>query len=116
MTKEKLLGTKYGIRITRPWNSDMYNHNEKVAKLMKNNIAYSLLKLYEEGKDEDFYVLCKGVCYYGFIEEYITEENYEVALEDLSRMQNHELNNEWPWLVKKGLVEEVDQQMVGYNK
>ena len=79
MTKEKLLGTKYGIRITRPWNL-MFTADEI------------------------------------FPEEYITEENYEVALEDLGRMQNHELNNEWPWLVKKGLVEEVDQQMVGYNK
>ena len=114
MTKEKLLGTKYGIRITRPWNSDMYNHNEKVAKLMKNNIAYSLKKFYEKGEDEDFYVLCKGICYYGFIEKYITEQNYNTALEDLSRLQNFSLNEEYPWLVKKSLVEEVDQQMIGY--
>ena len=31
MTKFKELGTNQGVRITRPWNDEMYAHNDKVA-------------------------------------------------------------------------------------
>ena len=31
----KTIGTKYGIEITKPWNNEMYNHNDKVGELLK---------------------------------------------------------------------------------
>ena len=29
---------KYGIKITKPWSKEMYEHNDKVADMMKKNI------------------------------------------------------------------------------
>ena len=38
----------------------------------------------------------------------------DTALDDLSKMENYQLADEYPWMVSKGLVPEVDQQFVGY--
>ena len=114
MAKEKLLGTKYGINITRPWNADMYKHNNLVSEEMKTNIKLALKKAYEEKDDEKFIEISKYVCYYSFMYDWITDDNYDTALDDLSKMENYQLADEYPWMVSKGLVPEVDQQFVGY--
>jgi len=114
MAKEKLLGTRYGIRITRPWNSDMYTHNEKVAKKMKANIKKELTKAYEEKEDQKFIEISKYICYYSFMYPWITDDNYDTAIEDLSRMENYQLNEDYPWMVSKGLVPDVKQDLIGY--
>ena len=33
---------KYGIEITKPWSKEMYDHNDKVAELMKAEILLSI--------------------------------------------------------------------------
>ena len=42
MSKVKVLGKQYGIEITKPWSNEMYEHNDKVADLMKQSISESL--------------------------------------------------------------------------
>ena len=38
----KVLDVKYGIQVTRPWNAEMYDHNDKVATLMKAELKLAL--------------------------------------------------------------------------
>ena len=33
---------KYGIKITKPWSKEMYDHNDKVSHLMKAEILLSI--------------------------------------------------------------------------
>ena len=35
---------KYGIKITKPWSKEMYEHNDKVADMMKKNIEKSIVE------------------------------------------------------------------------
>ena len=49
---KKPLNTKYGIQITKPWSNEMYDHNDKVADLMKIEILIQL-KNAKESDDED---------------------------------------------------------------
>ena len=114
MAKEKLLGTEYGINITRPWNADMYKHNDLVSEQMKTNIKSVLDKAYKEEDHEKFIDIAKAICYYSFGDPFATEDNYETALKDLDGMPNYQLNEEYPYLVNQGLVPKVDQQLVGY--
>ena len=34
--------SKYGIKITKPWSKEMYDHNDKVSNLMKAEILLSI--------------------------------------------------------------------------
>jgi hypothetical protein len=36
--KFKELGTNQGVRITRPWNDEMYAHNDKVAEIVRSEV------------------------------------------------------------------------------
>ena len=46
--------------------------------------------------------------------DWITDDNYDTALDDLSKMENYQLADEYPWMVSKGLVPDVKQDLIGY--
>ena len=45
----KVIGTKYGIEITKPWNQKMYDWNELVGKLIKIDLYNKLEEFYKKG-------------------------------------------------------------------
>ena len=45
----KTIGTKYGIEITKPWNNEMYDHNDKVGELLKIELENTLDGIYDGG-------------------------------------------------------------------
>jgi len=114
MRDMKVLGKKYGIEITKPWNKEMYDHNDKVADLMKAELKLALVKAYKN-KDEE---LLRGVASviepsgygYGFDMDGI----YKDALNGLEMVQNYWLNEEYPYGVKKGIVPSVELEFIGY--
>lgn len=116
MSKVKVLGKKYGIEITKPWNDAMYNHNDEVAEVMKERIMDALteaLKSHDEVRMRD---IQKYICAYGMGVGYSIEEVHEEACKELDRVQNFWLNSEWPYMVQDGLVKDVEQGFVGYDK
>ncbi len=116
MSKVKVLGKKYGIEITRPWNDKMYEHNDMVADIMKERIMDALneaLKSYDEVRMR---TIQKYICAYGMGVSYSIEEVHEEACMELDRVQNFWLNTEWPEMVKDGLVKDVEQGFIGYDK
>ena len=45
---KKVIGSKYGIQITRPWNNEMYDWNDEVAKVIKVGLYSKLEELYKK--------------------------------------------------------------------
>ena len=103
-----ILGEKYGIQITRPWNNAMYKHNNKIAELMKENIKAAI-----ETYDGDMNDIARHVTGYTFA--YSCDEDIrEELLNELDRLQNFWLYQEYPYLVKKGICEAIEIEMIGY--
>jgi len=101
-------------KVTKPWSNEMYEYNDKVAELMKENILESI----ENNKNNwnilnELMTLCGGIKYG---EGYNIQDLYEGCLEELEMVQNYWLNEEYDYAVKQGLVKDVLYKMVGYGK
>ena len=101
-------------KTTKPWSKEMYQYNDKVAELMKDNIRESIEKNKTNWNNlNELMTLCGGIKYGS---GYTIEELYEGCLEELEMVQNYWLNEEYDYAVKQGLVKEVLYKMVGYGK
>ena len=99
-------------KVTKPWSKDMYDYNDMVADMMKNNIIKSI----EKNKDNfdilnELIVLCGGIKYG---DGFSIEDLYEGCLDELDSVMNYWLNEEYPYAVKNGLVDDVPYTFVGY--
>lgn len=110
----KVLGTKYGIEITRPWNKEMYDHNDKVADLMKAELRLALSKALRTENEQLLRDVASVIdpCGYGLGFE--VEDIYNDALKNLDMVQNYWLNEEYPYGVKKGIIPSVELEFIGY--
>jgi len=121
-----ILGEQFGITVTRPWSQEMYNHNDDVAATMKNNIFEALTEIYDTfeintegtltGDEDSLRELSKFICYYGFGDGYDTTDIYERTCEELERMQNYQLHEQYSNMVKAGFVRPEEIGFVGYDK
>lgn len=116
MSKEKLIEIVDGIRITKPWNPQMYEHNDKVASEMKENIFTALMVAYNCEDEILLKVIGKHVCSYGFGHGYSLDEMHEEICRELDNVQNYWLNEVYPDMVKDGIVEPTTINFVGYKK
>lgn len=116
MSKVKVLDVKYGIIITKPWSQEMYKHNDKVASEMKENIFLTLNKAYENDDEISLREIGKSICAYSFGQGFGMDEMYSEICRELDRVQNYWLNDEYPYLVSKGYVENLKEGFVGYDK
>jgi hypothetical protein len=116
----KTYGVKYGIVITKPWNTQMYDHNDKVAEVMKENIGKTLREVYDEALSLDDESLLRkvsrSICYYGFGEGFDTEHIYEETKQELENIPNYQLNETYADLEKDNLVPELEEYLIGYDK
>tara|TARA_R100000951_G_scaffold115975_2_gene125957 strand:- start:9267 stop:9602 length:336 start_codon:yes stop_codon:yes gene_type:complete len=110
----KVLGTKYGIEITRPWNKDMYDHNAKVVDLMKTELLVRLKNAYNSGDEDTLRAVTKIIQPSSYGIGYTFDDIYNEALKELTLVENYWLNEEFPYGVKKGIVSDVGVEMVGY--
>ncbi len=125
---------KYGIEITKPWNSEMYDHNEKVASEMKDNLMHRWNLLIAKLEEDDRYLmdrdwdeddikaecpelikLQRGVCYSGFGDGYSVQGVCDEFKRELDTMQNYQLHEEYSYLSFKGIVRRTRFMMVGYE-
>lgn len=116
MSKEKLIEILDGIRITKPWNETMYEHNNKVASEMKDNIFTAINDYYTKDDEDNLRVIGECVCAYGFGHGYDVDEMHREICRELDNVQNYWLNDIYPDMVKKGLVKQTKINFVGYNK
>ena len=101
-------------QVTKPWSSEMYDYNDKVAELMKENILNSI----ETNKNNwntlnELMSLCGGIQYGS---GYTIEDLYKGCLKEIKMVENYWLDQEWDYAVSKGFVNDVLYRMVGYSK
>ena len=136
----KKIESKYGIEITKPWNSEMYDHNEKVAEEMKANLLHHWKLLIDKCIDDDkFFMdrdwdeneikdtskdgyncpelikLQRAVCWSGFGDGYSVQDVCDEFKRELDTMQKHQLHEEYSYLSFEGIVRRTKHMMIGYE-
>jgi len=93
----------------------MYDHNDKVADLMKAEILLSIKNNKNDfDKLNDLISLCGGI---KFGDGYEIEELYDECLKELENVQNYWLNEEWDYSVNKlKIVNDINIEFIGYGK
>ena len=101
-------------KVTKPWSKEMYDYNDKVADIMKENIIESIeANKNNYDKLNELMVLCGGIKYGSGFD---IDDLYEDVKQEVGMVQNYWLNDEYPYSVKQGLVKDVPYKFVGYDK
>jgi hypothetical protein len=119
---------EYGIQIVKPWSTAMYDHNEAVAEVVRDEVAFmweeACKKAEAEFADEDelgnefadghwlsaasseMVAIQKAITYYSFSNQSIGDvaEAVETALEAMPLYQLKELVEELGLVLEKGFV------------
>ena len=103
-------------QVKKPWSKEMYDYNDKVADIMKDEIQSQLESAYSKrdtNKINELVTLSGGI---KFGDGYEIDEMYESCLEELTMVQNYWLNDEWDYAVKQNVVNDVvPYKFVGYG-
>ncbi len=127
MKNQKSTNMEYGIEITKPWSSQMYEHNEVVSFKMKNNILKSWNKLIGDlgdmnmdtpwrlfKKEDDVVKLQKSITGFSFGEGFSIGDVVREVKDEVEFMPNYRLHEEYDYLVSVNLVPKVKCGLVGY--
>ena len=92
----------------------MYDHNDMVSQLMKLEITKSI-ENYKNNFDKlnELMVLCGGIKYGSGFD---IDDLYQDVKQEVDNVQNYWLNEEYPYAVSQGLVNDVDLKFIGYDK
>tara|TARA_R100000455_G_C6240778_1_gene99758 strand:- start:240 stop:560 length:321 start_codon:yes stop_codon:yes gene_type:complete len=99
-------------KVTKPWSKEMYDYNDKVADLMKKNILKSIHTNRNNWDNlNELMELCGGIKYG---DGFSIDDLYLNVNKEVDNVQNYWLNEEYPYAVKNGLVDDVPYTFVGY--
>ena len=99
-------------QVTKPWSKEMYDYNDKVADMMKKNIFKSIHTNRNNWDNlNELMELCGGIKYG---DGFSIDDLYLDVQNELENVQNYWLNEEYPYAVKNGLVDDVPYTFVGY--
>ena len=99
-------------KVTKPWSKEMYDYNDKVADMMKKNILKSIHTNRNNWDNlNELMELCGGIKYG---DGFSIDDLYLNVNKEVDNVQNYWLNEEYPYAVKNGLVDDVPYTFVGY--
>jgi len=115
--KFKVLGVEQGVTITRPFNNEMYAHNDKVREIQNKAILEAMIKVKESG-DEDLMLKAGKACSgYGYGQGYDIDDIFKDATRNIENESNNWIREYvWPDMLELGLVQPIDIDYVGYKK
>ena len=115
--KFRVLGVEQGITITRPFNKEMYDHNDNVREMQNKAIIGALIKLKDSEDEELIEKATKACSGYGYGDGYDHIDMIEDAIQNVETSANNWMKDEiWPDFVRFGLVQPLDTDYVGYKK
>ena len=114
MKATKVREIKYGIEITKPWSKEMYDHNDKVSEIVKQNIETALFEIFKDGDEKSLRKISKSICAHGFGEGFSFNDIYNETMDTLDRAENYWLNEIYPDIVKDGFAPQLKYFFVGY--
>ena len=118
---------KYGIEITKPFSKEMYDHNDKIAKEMKDNIIAEIEHAYMRaigsiaasgGMDkgeEDLRKLITSFSGYQFGDGYELSDIKSEGTKMVQDAANWMMHEEYSYLCFEGLVPRVSKMMIGFD-
>ena len=125
MRKKKEPTFAYGIEITKPFSKEMYDHNDMVAKEMKENILKQWNALiygidhetdWEDfGDDESVVKLQKLVCYSGYGSGYTLGDVNNEFKNELDMMANWQLHEQYSYGSFERLLPRTKYMMIGFD-
>ena len=118
---------EYGITITKPWSTEMYDHNDALAEVVKakvlemwngafeaaeaefideDELGNEFTDMYWDAANEEMVKIQKAITYYSFTNQNITEVAEEVVetLENMPTFQLKELVEELEIELEKGFI------------
>ena len=118
---------EFGITITKPWSKEMYDHNEEVAEIVKNEVARmweeacknaeaefndeddlgnEFIDMQWDGASSEMIRIQEAITYYSFSNQSIGEvaDEVEETLEDMPLYQLTDLVEELDIKLDKGFV------------
>jgi len=111
----KVIGKKYGIEITKPWNKEMYEWNDTVAKLIKMDLYKTLKKMYEGGASKKVMNDFSSTFSTQYGDGFDVHEMYDEIYKEIVNVPNYVLNEELDYLVKKSYICKPKYGFVGYD-
>jgi len=115
--KFKVLGVEQGITITRPFNKEMFDHNDNV-RWMQNEAVIAALEGLRESEDEELIEKATKACSgYGYGDGYDYNDMIDDAINNVETSANNWMKEEiWPDFLRLGLVSPLNVDYVGYKK
>lgn len=115
--KFKVLGIEQGITITRPFNNEMYAHNDRVREIQNEAVKAALDKILKDGDEDLMFKAGKACSGYGYGMGYDIEHIYQDALQNAETQSNNWMREDiWPGFLALGLVQPIEMDYVGYKK
>ena len=115
--KFKVLCVEQGITITRPFNKEMFDHNDNV-RWMQNEAIIAALEGLRESEDEELIEKATKACSgYGYGDGYDYNDMIDDAIRNVDGSANNWMKEEiWPDFLRLGLVNPLNVDYVGYKK
>lgn len=114
---KKVIGVEFGIEITKPWNNEMYDHNDKVAELLKIELRNKLESIYKDGNcSKSELNVFAGTVGSKYGSGFDVTTMYPEIIKELDWIQNYQLAEDIEWYVKKNLIKQPKIGFVGYTK
>ena len=114
MRTTKVREVKYGIEITKPWSKEMYDHNDTISEIVKQNIETALFQIFKDGDEKSLRKISKSICAHGFGDGFSFNDIYNKSMDELDRCENYWLNEIYPEIVKDEFAPELKYFFIGY--
>jgi len=108
---------EYGIEITKPWTSEMYDHNDHTADHLKGLIKASFEKTYtcEPIMETKLRDMAHEIVGYKYGNGFSLGDIIEETLKELDTIPNFQLHEVMHYLHHKGYVATVAMGLIGYQ-
>ena len=105
----------YGIEITKPFSTEMYNHNDTVATEMKANLKTILDKALKEENEDLIRKIILSFTGYGYGDGYDLQDIYNDGIYTIHNAANWQMHEEYSYLCFENLVPRTRFMMVGFD-
>lgn len=107
---------EYGIEITKPWSTKMYDHNEELGEKFRIELMETLDRIVKYQDEGELRKFSKAICYSSFGEGYSYDDIVKRTQEDIETLANFQINDDLDWYINNGYIQQPEKRFIGYGK
>ena len=107
---------EYGIEITKPWSTEMYNHNEELGEKLRIELMETLDRIVKYKGEIELRKFSKVICYSSFGEGFTLDDIVSETREQIEVIPNFQLNEDFNYLEEQGYIKKQPKRFIGYGK